>query len=307
MMDTRPIRRPRIDWRWQGESRSSVVRSKVEWADHHRLLFHNALEDFRSREPYLVGEDRRTWQGKHYRVLTAEPDPAPNDLALIFSDFIQNLRAALDYLVGELRPDGPSRNSLFPICLERPQGPHGFRKRQCVALGGIPEDAVKLIHWMQPYHRPDLAERHDRKRRVGWAEGTFRDALRATEVLWNISKHRTLFVVTAVTAPHYVGRERSGEDVEPIGFRMRGPNNSSDIWLPLTEPEEQFDPHFEIRVALAKPRGFTRDWLPWLDQWEAENLMDYLHRAVRYEVIPQFNQFLQQPGHRAPLGDASSE
>ncbi len=76
---------------------------------------------------------------------------------------------------------------------------------------------------------------------------------------------------------------------------MRGANQCSEIWLPVTEPEERFDPHFEVNVTLAKPRGFARDWLPRLGTWEAENLMDHLHRVIRYEVLPQFNQFLQRP------------
>jgi hypothetical protein len=292
------MNRPRPDWRWQGDSWSPIVRSKVEWADHHRQLFHQELERFRDRKPYVVSEDLRMYEGKRYRVLTAEPERAPNDLGMIFSDFVQNLRAALDYLIGELRADGPSRNSQFPITLVRPRGPHGFRRRQCVALAGIPDDAVKLIHWMQPYHRPDLADpvRHVPGRRMGLGEGTFRDALRAVELLWNISKHRTLFVVTAVTAPRYVGRERSGDEAEPVGFRMRGHDFSSEIWLPLTEPEESFDPHFEVNVTLAKPRGFSKDWLPWIGTWEAEDLMDHLHRAIRYEVLPQFNQYMERPG-----------
>jgi hypothetical protein len=273
------------------------VRSKTDWADHHRLLFHDELTRFRGTHPYVVVEDARFFEGKHYRVLTAVPDRSPDNLALIFSDFIQNLRSSLDYLVGELRADGPSRNSLFPIAMDRPRGPHGFRKRHCVALAGIPEDAVKLVHWMQPYHRPDLADpiRHVPGRRIGLGEGTFRDALRAIELLWNVSKHRTLFVVTAVTAPHYVGRERSGDDAEPVGFRVPGANKSSEIWLPVTEPEEKFDPHFEVKVTLAKPKGFAQDWLPWLGDWEGEDLMDYLHRAIRYEVLPQFNRFLPLP------------
>src|SRR5213592_4917234 len=104
----------------------------------------------------------------------------------MLGDYVQNLRAALDYLVGAMRPDGPSRNSQFPIVLKRPKGPHGFKKRCCVYLHHVPDEAVQLIHWMQPYHRPR------------W-EGTFRNALAALEVLWNVSKHRTLLVTTAVT------------------------------------------------------------------------------------------------------------
>jgi hypothetical protein len=275
------MERPYIDWQLAGEqSRSAVVRAKVEWADHHRGLLHAALKDFRDRKPYFVSEDRRAWDGIEYRVLTATPDPAPDQLGFILADFVQNLRAALDYLVGEMRDDGASRNSAFPLVLQRPKGPHGFRKRQCIALHGIPDEAVKLIHWMQPYHRPG-------------GGGGVRDALRVIEVLWNISKHRTLFVVTAVSRPDYVGRERTDEEAKSIGFRFPLSDNSSEIWLPVSEPEEQFDEHFTVHVSLAKPRGFADDWLPWFEHWEIDGLVDYLHNVVGYQVVPQFNPFLK--------------
>lgn len=280
------IRRPR--WpNWAGyELGSPVVDLKIQWADHHREALHSTLKAFKDRKPppYLVTEDRRVYEGTEYRVLTAHPEPAPDEFGLIFGDYLQNLRSSLDYLVGAMRPGGPSRNSRFPIFLERRQGKDGrFRNRACVALRGIPEEAVRLIHFMQPYHRPDVLIRH-----------TFK-TLAAIETLWNISKHRTLHVVTAATVPDYVGRDRSDDQAKRIGFRFPGPDHSSEIWLPITEPQESFQPHFTVRMTLAQPGGFANDWPQWVERWELDGLVDHFCRVIRYEVATQFKQFIQ-PG-----------
>ena len=278
-MDALTFRRPYKHF-WSGEpSRSPVVDLKIKWADHHRQLLKAAIEEFRLRKPYLVHEDRRSWEDTDYRVLNAVPEAAPDEIGLMLGDYIHNLRAALDYLVGAMRPTGPSRNSQFPILLER-KGPHSFKNRACLMLRDVPDEAVKLIHWMQPYHRPK------------W-DGWFWSALAALEVLWNVSKHRTLFIATAVTRPDYVGRERSDEDAKSIGFRFTAPNHSSEIWLPISEPEEHFEPHFSVHVALAEPRGFARDWPWWINEWEVDGLVDYLYRAVAEQVVPRFNDFIQ--------------
>jgi hypothetical protein len=284
------FRRPHQFFWSQAESRSDVVRAKVKWADHHHRLLADAVTKFRDSKPYLVNEDRRSWDGGDYDVVSAQPFPAPDDIGLILTDYIQNLRSALDYLVGAMRVDGPSRNSSFPLCLSRPLGPHGFRERQCIALRGIPNEAVKLIHWMQPYHRGQRRS------------GDLRDALRALEVLWNVSKHRTLLVVASRTRPYYVGRDRADEQAPSIAFRMRLPDDSSEIWLPVTS-DEKFDPHFSVHVSLAKPRGFANDWPDWIEEWEVDGLVDYLYRVVAQEVIPRFDEFIQQGAHlERPVG-----
>lgn len=266
---------------WSGApSRSPVVDLKIKWANHHRERLHRAIEDFRERKPYLIDEDRRSYEDTDYRVLSARPEPAPDEIGLILGDYVQNLRSSLDYLIGAMRPDGPSRNSQFPVLLRRPKGPHGFRKRCCVLLHHVPDEAVRLIHWMQPYHRSEWGARV-------W------DALAALDVLWNVSKHRTLLIATAITRPDYVARERSGEEAKRIGFRFTAPNHSSEIWLPISEPEEHFEPHFSVHVTLAEPRGFARDWPWWINEWEVDELVNYLYRAVAEQVVPRFNDFVQ--------------
>jgi hypothetical protein len=275
------LKRPRHLWAGY-ELRSSVVRREIEWADHHRELLHAAFNTFRDRHPYFVTEDRREWQGAPYRVLIAHPEPAPDEIGLILGDYLNALRASLDYLVGAMRPAGPSRNSGFPLLLTRPEGRHGFKKRACVSLQDIPDDAVKLIHWMQPYHGGDTGLRH-----------TFR-SLGAIDTLWNISKHRTLHVVTAASAPDYVAHNRTGEQAQSIGFRMSAPDHTSQIWLPAEDEKEVFDPHFTVRISLAQPRGFAADWPRWIEEWELDGLVDHFHHVIRWEVVPQFNEFIQQ-------------
>jgi hypothetical protein len=288
------IRRPSHLWAGY-ELRSPVVRRQIEWADHHREVLHSTFNAFRDRRPYFITENRREYEGTEYRVMTAHSEPAPDEIGLILADYLNALRAALDYLVGEMRPDGPTRNSGFPLFLQRPPGQKGrFRNRACGYLRDIPDDAVKLIHWMQPYHRTDEGLRH-----------TFK-SLGAIETLWNIAKHRTLFVVTAATRPDYVVRERSDEQAKGIRYRYPGPDHSSDIWLPITEPQEEFQPHFDVHISLAQPRGFASDWPEWVETWELDGLVDHFYRVIRWEVVPQFNEFIQLGGEPPPAHRTAS-
>lgn len=71
------------------------------------------------------------------------------------------------------------------------------------------------------------------------------------------------------------------------------PDHSSEIWLPITEPQEYFEPHFAVHISLAQPRRFASDWPTWVERWELDGLVDYFYRVVRWEVVPMFNEFIQ--------------
>lgn len=265
----------------------SPVDLKIERANHHREQLLAELEAFRERKPYLIRERQEEWRGVPYWVVTAyQPERPPDSIPLILGDFVNNLRASLDYLVGEMRPDGPSKKSAFPIFTRRTTSPGfaGFFDVGYSKLAGIPSPAKKLIERMQPYDR-----RYGRPRieRAHW------EVLAALEALWNIDKHRTILLATSLISPSEVRHYRTGEEASGIGHRFTPARDEADWWLPIDDGDQRFDPRFDVEVALAKPRGFAEDW-PRQEWGDLAGLVGYMYQVVVYGVLPQLRQFIQR-------------
>jgi hypothetical protein len=266
-------------------TRRSVVDLKIERANQHREELIAAIKTFREREPYAIREDRKESKGILYRVVTAhKPEDPPDAIPLLLGDFVQNLRASLDYLIGAMRIDGPSRDSAFPICTRR-SGVNGFLQLSKRKLAGIPTPAKERIERMQPYDR-----RYGRPRiqRTHW------QALAMLETFWKIEKHRTILLASSFLAPDYVAHNRSGEEASGIGHRITPTGDEADWWLPIDSRDQTFDPHFGIEVSLTKPRGFADDW-PNIAGWALDGLVEYMYRTVQYQVLPELREFIQ-PG-----------
>jgi hypothetical protein len=263
----------------------SVVDLKIERANQHREELIANIKAFREREPYRIREQRKEWQGGLYRVVTAhQPEDPPDAIPLLLGDFVHNLRSALDYLVGAMRPDGPSRDSAFPICTRRGTA-NGFLNLSKKKLAGIPAPAKKRIKRMQPYDR-----RYGRPRleRVRW------EALAFLETFWKVEKHRTILLASGFLAPDYVAHNRTGEQSSGIGHRTTPTGDEADWWLPIDSRDQTFDPHFGIEISLTKPRGYAEDW-PSIAGWALDGLVEYMYRTVQYEVVPALREFIQ-PG-----------
>lgn len=261
---------------------SHPIDLKIERANHHREELIASLKTFRERKPYLIRENRKEWRGITYRVVTAyQPERPPYSVSLVLGDFIQNLRASLDYLVGEMRVDGPSRDSAFPICTRR-SGPNGFLQLSKKKLAGIPRPAQKMIERMQPYDRG-----RPRKERVRW------EVLRMLQTMWNVDKHRTILLATTLLSPDYIAHNRTGEEPSGIAHRISAARDEADWWLPIDNRDQTFDPHFGVEISLAKPRGFADDW-PDIAGWPLDGLVDHLYNKVRYDVLPHLSQYVQR-------------
>lgn len=252
---------------------------KVERANQHRVELLAMLAAFRDREPYRIREDLKEWNGKPYRVITAHsPERPPEIVPLLTGDFINNLRSALDHLVGVMRSDGPTRTSAFPICDRRGK----FLAQRRSKLAGIPHPAKELIERMQPYDRRYGRPRRERSR---W------DALAILETLWNTDKHRAILLTSTLVAPDYLGHNRTGEQSAGIGFRVAPAGHEAEWWLPVDDRDQRFDPHFGVQVALAKPGGFAADW-PELFDWPLDGLVNHLYSKVAHDVLPMFREYL---------------
>lgn len=132
---------------------------KIERANHHREQLLADLEAFRDRKPYLIRERVEERGDLIYRFVSAEDaEPPPAHIALVRGDFVQNLRASLDHLVGAMLPDGPSRDSAFPICV-RKDGDSGFDRVSARKLAGIPDDAKDVIESKRQMSAREMAAR----------------------------------------------------------------------------------------------------------------------------------------------------
>lgn len=253
---------------------------KLQWANRHRGSLLALLDTYQQSKPYRVRVDHRDWQGNAYNVVVAHDlQPPPPEIALTLGDLIENLRSCLDYLVGLMRPEGPSKDSSFPICRQA-DGPNGFAKLVKRKLGGIPDEAKDLIEAMQPYDsRGDALDAWRYK------------SLAALEALWNISKHRTVLFSVAFVTPDYVGSNRAEGEEPGIGHRFNRADNEAEWWLPVAG-DQAFDPHFGVDLGLATPRGFSQDLPDWVPDWNVASLVSYIYKTVEYDVVSHLYQFI---------------
>ena len=208
------------------------IGEKIERANDHRVDLLAELEMFRQRKPYLIRKDFQEWDGVRYRVVTAyEPERPPYSVALILGDFVHNLRATLDHLVGTMRTEGPSRNSAFPVCSSK-DGPKGFDQLRKIKLAGVPPEAIEIIKAMQPYDGLDV--------RRDWWRAQFR-ALAWLHKLWEIEKHRTILLSTAFVSPQQVRGEGPKERAKRVGWEASiGPEAAS--WFVPVDIDSGIDP-----------------------------------------------------------------
>jgi len=130
-------------------------------------------------------------------VMVSEPlSPAPKRLAAIAGDFVQNLRAVLDYLVWQLvlrEGEEPTEANAFPICETK----NGFirdvkepKRRERSALWRIPVDggAWAIIEGAQPFNRPPGNPAFE-----PWGPA-YHAPLAVLSRLSNADKHRSLLI-----------------------------------------------------------------------------------------------------------------
>jgi hypothetical protein len=263
----------------------SDVDRKLGRAEHHRDELATLLGQYRDSKPYRVDERADESRGKPYRVVYAHAlEPVPDNAALIFGDVVQNLRATLDYLIGALRPGGPTRFSQFPICPTT----DCFESAKGSDLVGVGQDMVTVIESMQAYGQtPDPATASqlpaDRLMREHYRP------LRWLQTFWNIDKHRALAATPGWVVSDWATHNRPPGEDSGIGYRVDFANARAEWWVPIDEHDPYLDAHFEVRVLLRPPsRGFHEDWPGELVDVELDDLAGWLCRIVRWSVLPAF-------------------
>ena len=166
------------------------ARAKLRRAEELRQAHDDLFEAYLETQPYSIVFDfdpETGWHTFRWRVVA---EPPLEDLALIFSDILGNLRSTLDYLVWQLVLLGgrkPGRKTSFPV-VKRAQD---WAVQGEAALRGVPEEWANLIEAMQPFQRLDRPDLHP---------------LAILEHVNNLTKHRFLpaAVLTADTFTYLV-------------------------------------------------------------------------------------------------------
>lgn len=133
-------------------------RAKVSQAGRHRDRLGAALRSWFDREPYSIDAqlDRTTgWIQLYLR----EKHAPPIELGLIFGDFVNNLRSALDHLAWQLvllSGATPSSSTGFPII----KSEASWEKASKARMRGVRSDLVDQVRAVQPFHDGPRASAH---------------------------------------------------------------------------------------------------------------------------------------------------
>jgi hypothetical protein len=173
------------------------VRLKLRRADEHLEELKGHIAHYSEIRPYEAVRDFEFNPNAYvFRAhLREQPDPW---IAVIFGDFIHNLRSVLDHLATAIVPDERKRKAAFPVLnidpWETDLNTGGYfmdrkaaRQQWSSSTKGMPEDAKALIKAVQPYHFRDDPEP---------------SKLAIISSLDNTDKHQTLNVMSlGVRAP----------------------------------------------------------------------------------------------------------
>lgn len=119
--------------------------ARITRARHHQSELEQAVESWHAGQPYH--RDLTLTDLGSYIERAEYPYPVPGDLRFMVSDAAHEARAALDNLVGAIRPDGPTDVSGFPIKAT----PEAFAMSVRRELQGVPHWAVQAIRDLQPF------------------------------------------------------------------------------------------------------------------------------------------------------------
>jgi hypothetical protein len=242
------------------------VRAKLRRADEHRQAYDELFEHFLATQPYSILFEFDPETGWHIFRWLVTSEPPLEDLSLIFSDIVGNLRSTLDYLVWQLVFLGgrkPGRQSAFPVVEREKDWP----VQGGGALKGVPEQWAALIEAMQPFHRPD-PDLHP---------------LAILEHVNNLTKHRFLpaAVLTAESFGYLINVAGipEAERFESRDYLDRPVVNGGEVARFRTESRLMVDVHVNEnpRFRLSFRDGVAMQWSP-LD------LVEWVREAVaRFE------------------------
>ena len=167
-------------------------RLKIARAEHHFEDLRQLVERYRDGHHYrAVGMPPPKKHPTHWRFVLQIAEPPDPQIAIVFGDFLFNVRSALDHIAVACAPRARKREAGFPLYQERPAGQDAARFERMTR--GMPPDALAVIEYEQPYNV------HNRTADVGPQSV---EALYTLNALQDADKHRSLAAVASgITHP----------------------------------------------------------------------------------------------------------
>lgn len=237
--------------------------AKVERAKAHFDSLYPEINAFLSRErevkPYrLVSEVDAAASRNLWRVRIIEEPPI--EWSTIVGDYVQNLRAALDYLIWILvRANGhtPGRANAFPIFDVEPpyKSSHGERRKWNRQVAGVHIGVLRFIELCQPYNAADGPQSH---------------VLAALRTLSNEDKHRALLPAFAAIHEDPTKIKLQGleiRDIKPVpepklNVRAGRPLKENDIAMDMPVEITGPNPEVKLKANLTLDVGFGKKPIP---------------------------------------------
>ncbi len=207
------------------------VSLKIERARAHAGALRKAVDEFFDTTPFKVGSKHDPATRKLV-YFVAEAQAAPNDLALIAGDAIQNLSTALDHLAYQLvckdtgdAPPNP-RGIYFPIADDQARYDASKANKLC----GASAQTVARIDAVRPYKGGN-------------------DALWRLGRLNNIEKHRLLFTVGSQAAGIHLGQLMAATLAQVMPMDAVAAFEGMDLYLNPAEKGFPLQPGFELYIG----------------------------------------------------------
>ena len=187
---------------------------KLARADTHLEAIKGALESSFRRDPEeLTGEADA--DARRYVFRATHDSPDPTWLSPLIGDFIQNVRAALDYLVWELvavAGNVGTTSNEFPIFTDAKRYAQDSPRK----IHGVPPQSEMLFERLQPF-----AGANNQPRNPNWRDPD-REPLTLLRDLSNRDKHRSINLTTHVMSAQLLGLQELGIHVSAVPSILTG-------------------------------------------------------------------------------------
>ncbi len=135
------------------DHRLAGVYVKLEQARKHLKVLNSEMSEYLERRPYSF-ELERGRRGTEYVLKAHTSEPPPLAWSAAIGDFLQNLRAALEYLVWELARANvgrePRRKTSFPVYVSKKRFLSDGRSK----IQDLAPEPQAVIEGMQPFNSP---------------------------------------------------------------------------------------------------------------------------------------------------------
>lgn len=237
------------------------VRAKIGRADEHLETFRAEAVAFGSRQPYRIVVEPNEDSTQYMARVDFTEQPPLTRWSLVLGDAVHNLRCALDHLVYALAifesgQDPPPRESNLQFVIAEAPDDFAERRRHIKSLS---QDAQAAIQRLQPYNRPQTAQRAP---------------LLLLDELDKIDKHRLLQIARVVPGATQCKIQglRSGQGNILRGRFSALEDGTPFVVLMLDEPTPGVKMKFDMTMAVAVRHSPGKDGLyysgvDWVIEW----------------------------------------